>query len=161
MTKMMYVALALVVNGSAAMAQQQTSKSVPVAGVSRADFAGRVDQEFAAIDANKDGKVTFTEIEQFRQARLDERARQANAARFNQLDKDKNGYLSQQEFAALIGKPPRINAKPLVTRFDKNKDGLLTREEYRGGSLGDFERRDVNKDGMLAPDEARAQVPSK
>lgn len=154
MTKMMYVALALV-------AQQPASKAVPAAGVSRADFAGRIDQEFAAMDANKDGKVTSAEIEQFRQARLDERVRQANAARFNQLDKDKNGYLSQQEFAALIGTTPRINAKPLVTRFDKNKDGALTREEYRVGSLGDFERRDVNKDGMLAPDETRAPAPAK
>lgn len=161
MTKMIYVALALVVNGSPAMTQQPASKAVPVAGVSWADFAGRVDQEFAAIDANKDGKVTSAEIEQLRRARLDERGRQANAARFNQLDKDKNGSLSQQEFAAMIGTSPRINAKPLVTRFDKNKDGALTREEYRVGSLGDFERRDVNKDGMLAPDEVRGLIPPK
>lgn len=161
MTKMMYVALALVVNGSAAMAQQQTSKSVPVAGVSRADFAGRVDKEFAAMDVNKDGKLATAEIEQYRQAKLEERARRVNAARFTQLDKDKNGYLSSQEFAALVGTPPRINGKPLVTRFDRNKDGVLTREEYRDGSLGDFERRDVNKDGILAPGEARAQIRGK
>lgn len=155
--KKLWVIIALVANVSVAHAQQPAANAEPVRGVPRADFVGLIDKEFAAMDTNKDGKVTSAEIEQFRQAKLDERARQANAARFNQLDKDKNSYLSLEEFSALVRPQPRVNAKPLVTRFDRNKDGMVSREEYRNGSLDDFNNRDVNKDGVLSPVEARAR----
>lgn len=157
MIKKLVVTLTLVANISTAHAQQPAAKAPAISGVARADFVGLVDKEFAAIDADKDGKATAAEIEKFRQAKLEERARQINAARFNELDKDKNGSLSLLEFAALAPQQPRVNAKPLVTRFDRNKDGLVSREEYKNGSLDDFNRRDVNNDGVLSPVEARAK----
>ncbi|MCL1939445.1 MAG: EF-hand domain-containing protein [Desulfovibrionaceae bacterium] len=49
---------------------------------------------FAAMDANKDGKVTREEWQAFREARRTEKLRQI----FDQCDKNKDGVLSFEEF---------------------------------------------------------------
>lgn len=56
---------------------------------------------FAAADADGDGKVTKAEFVAYSKTRgMDEKA--ANA-RFDELDKDKNGSLSKEELAAAGG----------------------------------------------------------
>jgi Ca2+-binding EF-hand superfamily protein len=51
---------------------------------------GRMEEKFKEADANGDGQLSLDEV-QAKMPRL--------AARFNDLDKDKNGLLSQDELA--------------------------------------------------------------
>lgn len=56
---------------------------------------------FAAADADGDGKVTKAEFVAYSKSRgMDEKAA---SARFDELDKDKNGSLSREELAAAGG----------------------------------------------------------
>jgi Ca2+-binding EF-hand superfamily protein len=55
---------------------------------------------FTAADTDNDGKVTKTEFIAFVKSRMDEKAA---TARFEELDKNKDGSLSREEFAAMGG----------------------------------------------------------
>ena len=72
----------------------------------RAQFIAGMDGEFRKMDADKNGQLTRTEIEQFQTQQLAAQARARNKALFTQLDKDKSGQLSQSEFAG-IANPAR------------------------------------------------------
>lgn len=142
-------------SGHAAAAQvpPDTERAMEVA---RAEFVTRVEKEFTDTDLDKNGTLSAEEIASFRRTRRAERAQQANATRFSQLDQDKNGALDRREFAALTPQAPEFSAVPLVSRFDVDKDGILSLDEYRAGSLVDFERWDTDKDGKLNPAEVKA-----
>lgn len=161
MVKMSCIVVAMILSSTPALADQSPAKSKPATGVARTSYSDLLDKDFIAADSTKDGKLSLSELAQFRQSRVQQRAQQANAAQFKRLDKDKNSYLSAEEFGALVANPPKIDAKPLLQRFDKNKDGQLTKEEYRASALADFDRMDVNGDGVLVRGEGRSATPSR
>lgn len=131
--------LALSIGAGAALAQ---------GGPGRGDRAGQA-PIFQLMDADKDGKVSKAEFDAYR------------ASQFKALDKNTDGFLGREEYAAL---PDLIRTQMMERRFDeldKNKDGKLTADELgvRDGRAAEadirrrFDALDKNKDGKLTPDE--------
>jgi Ca2+-binding EF-hand superfamily protein len=84
----------------------------------------------------------------------------------DQLDKNNDGKVSQQEYAALAGPadgpqaqglPPfEIRKKIAMLKFtemDTNKDGFLDRVELTGYAVTQFQLMDLNKDRFLNEEE--------
>jgi Ca2+-binding EF-hand superfamily protein len=76
---------------------------------------------------------------------------------FAKLDTDKNGQLSLAEFKASI---PPVRTRPVdsvIQRFDSNKDGKVTLQEFGAPTLAVFDRYDTNKDGTISDQERKAR----
>jgi hypothetical protein len=155
---------ALVFAAMASPALPQGNAQVAAKGpqpVSRAVYMSRIDNGFSAIDTNKDGFTDRSEIEaaesRLANNRKSQQLKQREAA-FRQLDKDKNGSLSLQEFnAAIAAKDAKPDATPRIARLDTNKDGKLSMAENRAPAAAQFDRLDTNKDGILSVEEQRAR----
>ncbi len=139
---------------SASPAPAATAQQPP--SVARAQFLDMVRAEYAGMDMNKDGKVNKVELQQYRTTKIVALRQQRNRQVFAALDVDKNGSVSPQEFAKLVGPLPKVNVDPLMARVDKNADQQITLAEYYAGGQADFDRLDVDKDAILSPAEARA-----
>ena len=120
-----------------------------------------MDANFKAIDTNGDGVLSQSELaaaaakgEQQRQAQL----RTRMEGEFTKLDTNKDGVLSKAEFLAAT--PPAsaqaANAADILAQLDKNKDGKVSPEEYRGPVLSRFDALDTNHDGTLSATERQA-----
>jgi hypothetical protein len=95
-------------------------------------------------DANKDGKVTQAEIDQNRQQWL------ADA------DTNKDGTLSLDEFKALWLRSRNEMMVREFQFFDRDGNGQVTIEEYRGPLSDVVATRDRNQDGALGADDRPA-----
>lgn len=115
----------------------------------RASFIAQMDIEHRKRDADGDGKVTRAEMERWERGQLFAQAQAGNQALFARLDADRNGSLSPGEFSALVQDPGTPDVGPLMTRFDTNRDQVITMVEYRAATLANFDRLDVDKDGVL------------
>jgi len=153
--------LTLILASMASPALPQANAAPPAGPqpVSRTVFLSRADKLFTAADTNKDGFTDRAEIEAAEgkalAARKSNQLKQREAA-FRQLDKDKNGSLSLQEFnGAAAAQNPKANATPVITRLDKNKDGKVSLAESRAPAEAQFARLDANKDGILSIEEQR------
>lgn len=106
--------------------------------------------DFAAIDTDKDGKITQAEIDAWR------------AADIKAADTDGDGFLSADELTAMHVK--RVTAQAtamtteMMTRMDADKDGKLSAAEMavRPAPAGLFDRLDTDKDGALSQAELDA-----
>jgi hypothetical protein len=79
----------------------------------------------------------------------------AGAARFDQLDTNKDGNLSAAEIAAAPGGGRGLS------RADANGDGAVSKAEYAAGQAQRFDAQDANHDGQLTKaerDTARQQM---
>ncbi len=95
-----------------------------------AEAQTKVLERATAIDANKDGAITATELQAHREQMRAER----RAARLAAMDADKNGAVSVEEFAA-------VHSERLA-RFDRNGDGILDADDHpRGYRHGDGRQR--------------------
>ena len=135
--------------------QQQQPRSV-----SRVTVAAQLDSAFAAADINHDGSVNAGEIEATNNRELEgarAAARTKLQAQFKQLDTNKDGQLSFQEFLAMA---PALKATEspdqLLQRLDANHDGKVTAAEFRGPEIAKFDKADANRDGVVTPAEAQA-----
>lgn len=117
-----------------------------------------VDQILARMDANKDGKISRDEAQNFVKAN------------FDQFDTNKDGFLDRNELRQVAvrflanrpgnptaqrqpGQPrrpePRVE-EPDFDALDLNADGRLTRDELKGTPYADkFDAMDTNKDGKI------------
>lgn len=106
--------------------------------------------DFAAIDADRDGKITRAELEAHRTARV--------AA----VDADKDGKLSAAELKAQAmeraGTRADEMAARMIERHDSDGDGLISAAELAAGPapMDIFDRIDADKDGAISADEAEA-----
>ena len=144
------------------MAYAQSAKAAPgpaakaaPAPLPRATFITDMEAQFRAIDADRNNILTVTEIQASQRAAA--AARNAARARglFMELDKDKNGQISPAEFTRIPLPSEKPDARPMVARFDTNKDSAVSLIEYRGGTLMNFDRLDTDKDGVVSPTEMR------
>ena len=112
--------------------------------------------DFAAIDADKDSKVTEAELTAWR------------AAEAAKVDANKDGKLSAEELAAarVAEMTTRANemAAQMVANLDTDGDGLLTAAELaaRPGPAMMFDRADADGDGAVTQaelDALRAEGP--
>ena len=142
-----FVALAVVLLGTAAFADRQGGpEDRGGAGMMGPAF------DFAAIDANKDGKVTPEELTAWRKA-------QAVG-----IDTNADGKLSVDELAAMDLKAMTDRAKArateMVARLDTDGDGMLSASELVSPPVPTdlFARIDTNKDGAVDQAEADAAM---
>ena len=127
----------------------------PRDGVARAggavDPAQRWQRIVQAADADKDGKLSAAEWP-------------GQAERFTALDADGDGFLGQDEMAALRPEPPadaqanRAGRQDMIGAFirmmDADGDGQVSAEEWANFLAG----ADVNQDEMMSRDELMAKL---
>jgi hypothetical protein len=123
--------------------------------ISRSIFLVSMDTEFRKMDADKNGTLTRAEIEAFDRAVSVLKAQAKNRQLFARLDADRNGQLSAAEFSRLASPAP-VNAAPMLSRMDLNRDQSLTLVEYRTATLANFDRMDADKNGIVTPTEMKA-----
>lgn len=170
--------------GTALAAQAPVAQTQPPMQVqSRAAVSARVQQQFARLDADRDGAITQAEIQARgagQQARLAARQakraeRQANRAggAFDRFDANHDGSISRAEFDSVRqqrGQRAGQLAQRRGNRFpgarmtgpfggrmfamaDSNKDGRVTLQEAQSAALQRFDRVDANRDGQITPQE--------
>jgi len=145
-----FVALGALAFSSTVAAQGATPS------VQRAQFIADMDGQFRKMDADKNGQLTRTEIEQYQRLSAVAEAQARNRALFTQLDTDKNGQLSPAEFAKVTAPTPAANAQPMLARMDGNRDQQVSLIEHRTATLANFDRLDTDKDGVVTPTEMKA-----
>ena len=150
--------LALVVTAPA-FGQAANTAAAPQT-ITRTALTQQLDSEFKDLDANKDGKLTKTEIQTAmtsRAAQAQTEMRQQLKTVFDKIDTNHNGQISLTEFQAqqkITADPAKVDAR--IQELDTNKDGSVSAEEYRNGTLTQFDKLDTNKDGTVSPAEAQA-----
>ena len=147
----------LFTSGSALFAQAKP--------VSRGEYINTLNGRFNTMDTNHDGSVSAAELGAEQQKEMQQAKNTINqqmAARFKQLDTNKDNQLSLQEFLAAV---PAIRtsegAQQMMQRLDTNKDGKLSADEFRAPQLATFNRADANHDGTVTPAEMQAAAGKK
>jgi hypothetical protein len=146
-----------------AQAPAETDEAKPV---TRTELSSRLDEDYSDLDTNKDGKVDPAEINarlvKSAEAEIELIKKERDAA-FAKIDTDGNGSISRAEFD-VRAKLPTIkepDAKPFLDRFDANKDGTISKDEFRAPTISNFDKLDKNKDGTLSIAEQKAPTPPK
>lgn len=154
--------------------------------VERAEAEALVHAEFNQYDADRDNKVTEPEVrlvvqrslqrEASERQQIEARRRQGMAAinefidmqlrSADQLDKNNDAKVNQQEYLALAGPADGPQAKNLLpfdvrrqialrkfAEIDANKDAQLDRVELTAYAVRQFLEMDLNKDRFLSEDE--------
>ncbi len=103
---------------------------------SRYDVNSGKDSEafLAKHDKNGDGQIAKDEFKHTR--------------RFAEMDADGDGVLSKQEVEDAMERGRRERAFDVFERFDLNRDGQITRDEFTGPAAA-FEKLDKNADGII------------
>jgi Ca2+-binding EF-hand superfamily protein len=136
--------LAAVLMGTAAFAQDSGMGPDAMRGGAGPMF------DFAAMDADKDGKVTKAEIEAFK------------AVRFAQADANKDGSLSPEEMSAahdsMMAQHKADREAKMFKRMDKDGNGLISQDEMPSPPNADkmFDRMDTDGDGAISQAELDA-----
>lgn len=158
MSSLMVTAFAVsaLLGSSAAVGQPKPPAAATVQPLPRAQFIRDMDGEFRKMDADKNGQLARTEIEQYQKLQAVAQAAARNKATFAQLDTDKNGQLSPAEFARLVQPPPAANPQPMLARMDGNRDQQISLIEHRTATLANFDRVDTDKDGYVSAAEMKA-----
>jgi len=105
---------------------------------------GHAQNKFAGLDRDGNGVITRSEWA-------------GNDTSFANQDWNGDGVLSGEEIRPGAPRPGRGNDDPRFDRWDINRDGVLTRSEWRGSSEA-FNRLDLNRDGVLSRSELPPSV---
>lgn len=141
----------------AAWAQQTADDG----SVSRSDYIVAMDEEFRKRDADGDGNVTALEMSIYERAVARGFALNQNQQLFLQLDADRNGALTPNEFAAMVGEPPAPDISAEMRALDLNYDGKVTVVEHRAAKLVNFDKLDTDFNGIVTDAEMQVgNIPS-
>jgi len=110
----------------------------PGGGFGRGRHAGMWLQR---LDANKDGTVTLEEM------------LSAREPRFARLDANKDGTIDAKEVEAQARESSEYWSKRLVRRFDHDRDGKITKDEFGRYARDRFAIRDLNSDGKITDED--------
>jgi Ca2+-binding EF-hand superfamily protein len=91
------------------------------------------------MDSNSDGKIS-----------RDEWSRKPE--KFDELDKNGDGYLDREEAVAA----GRAHGRRALKQMDVNNDGRVTRDEWKGAPKR-FDRLDSNHDGVITQEDLAAR----
>jgi Ca2+-binding EF-hand superfamily protein len=142
---------------TAAQAQAQAQPAAAAApAVARTQFIADMDTQFRKMDADKNGQLNRTEIEQFQRLTAVAESRARNQALFRQLDRDRNSYIDANEFAAATPAPTTVNGMAVIARMDSDQNQAVSMVEHRTATLANFDRLDTDKDGTVTAAEMRA-----
>lgn len=157
-----FAALLVSALGGAALAQEGPMGGMMGGGMGDGPMGGPMMEggpfggfDFAAVDADKDGKITEAEMQAWR------------AAQVAGVDADKDGKLSADELKAMqmarMEERAANMASKMVERMDADGDGLLSAAELaaRPGPAMMFDRLDADGDGAVTEaeiDAARAEM---
>jgi len=170
------IAAMAVLAGSAIHAQPAQREARPAAEQSREQVLAHADQMFERMDANSDGRVDQADREAHQRTRFDrrdadnngalsfaevqgsqERGRERTAeARGDGAQEPKRGDRRRGSggkggMGGMGGMHNKANSA------DANKDGAISREEFRSAALARFDRADANSDGTVTAEERGAQ----
>ena len=127
------------------------------ADVTRQQVIDRVDERFARMDANHDGRFTPEEA----RAMGEQRRGEMRQHMFDRLDANHDGNISRDEFAqAHAMRGGRGGPHRRMMRMGPRgpgmrghgmfgEQGFMTREQMRERALARFDRADLNHDGTL------------
>jgi len=122
----------------------------------QADRNAREKARFDRVDTNHDGQVSYAE---FTAARANaEQARKGRIAqRGERLGPSARGEhrMAHNRFGR-GGLSGRGGAVGMIRMADADKDGAVTKAEFRARMLQRFDRLDANHDGIVTRDEAKA-----
>ena len=125
--------------------------------LTRPDFIREMDAVFSRLDRDGSRVLLPEEIEAVERDAARAEVLRQNRQIFAKMDKDENGSLDLQEFAALANLDAiTIDTTPFMTQFDTDRDGTITLVEYRIVTQGNFDRIDSDKDGVVTPIEMRS-----
>lgn len=101
--------------------------------------------DFDRVDANGDDVISRAE---FRNLKL---------ARWTQIDRNGDGYLSEEDFPASALRRARRQLA-VIADLDTNGDGRISRDEFLDGPTPMFDYADRNADGVVARSEVEEQA---
>ena len=100
----------------------------------QAKHNGELNQQFARFDTNGDGLISRSEFP-------------ADSKLFDRFDANRDGAITRAEAQKAV--PDRASAERQLRGYDRNNDGLITRDEFPGNDNA-FNRMDRNGDGVLS-----------
>jgi len=113
-----------------------------------AQSAQQAEEMLKQADANRDGQITWTEVEQLR------------ARSFARLDRNGDGYIDAADRPSMFG--GRFDtAMKSVARFDANNDGRISSSEMMTAEAPVFTQADTNNDQILTSAEIEAMRASR
>ena len=111
--------------------------------------AGRRDRGFAMIDADKDGKITYAELEAHRKAEFDA----ADTNKDGALDADELSARALARFQEKLAE----RTQGMLDNMDNDGSGSLSPDEMgQGPGMRNFARIDADNDGFVTKEEIQA-----
>jgi Ca2+-binding EF-hand superfamily protein len=101
----------------------------------------RLGERLKEVDANKDGVITLEEFLA---------PRDPTFARF---DKNGDGVIERAEFEAFAKESADYWVKRFIKRFDTDKDGRISKEEFAKARRERLAMRDLDGDGRIGPED--------
>jgi len=108
---------------------------------------GRRQRQRYDIGSGKDSAAFLTKYDKNRDGSIDKKEF-PHGRRFAEIDADGNGLLSKEEVEQSLDKARSERSYDFIERFDLNRDGKVTREEFTGPARI-FESKDKNFDGVV------------
>lgn len=113
------------------------------------NFRRNIDALFTRLDVNKDGKLTVAE-------QTEARYKPYLTFLLRNAGKKPGDALTKQEFVTVVQKQAAADGarvRAALKQFDKNSDGVITKDEATGRLKQFFTRFDRNRNGKLEPGE--------